>query len=59
MNGEIELLFDASLAFERLDDLPGVVHSSSDQLTPQISLRICGNLPQELGRLLDTFEIET
>lgn len=59
LNGEIELLFDASLALERLDDLLGAVHSSSDQLTPQNQLKdLVETFQQELGRLLTPFEIE-
>ncbi|HES9574869.1 TPA: DnaD domain-containing protein [Streptococcus pneumoniae] len=59
LNGEIELLFDASLALERLDDLFGAVHSSSDQLTPQNQLKdLVETFQQELGRLLTPFEIE-
>lgn len=59
LNGEIELLFDASLALERLDDLLGVADSSSDQLTPQNQLKdLVETFQQELGRLLTPFEIE-
>ena len=59
LNGEIELLFDASLALERLDDLLGVAHSSSYQLTPQNQLKdLVETFQQELGRLLTPFEIE-
>lgn len=59
LNGEIELLFDTSLALERLDDLLGAVHSSSDQLTPQNQLKdLVETFQQELGRLLTPFEIE-
>ena len=59
LNGEIELLFDASLALECLDDLLGVAHSSSDQLTPQNQLKdLVETFQQELGRLLTPFEIE-
>ena len=59
LNGEIELLFDASLALERLDNLLGVAHSNSDQLTPQNQLKdLVEIFQQELGRLLTPFEIE-
>lgn len=59
LNGEIELLFDTSLALERLDDLLGVAHSNSDQLTPQNQLKeLVETFQQELGRLLTPFEIE-
>ena len=56
---KLKLLFDASLALERLDDLLGAVHSSSDQLTPQNQLKdLVETFQQELGRLLTPFEIE-
>jgi len=59
LNGEIELLFDASLALERLDDLLGATTSSSDQLTPPNQLKdLVETFQQELGRLLTPFEIE-
>ncbi len=59
LNGEIELLFDASLALECLDNLLGAAHSSSDQLTPQNQLKnLVETFQQELGRLLTPFEIE-
>ena len=59
LNGEIELLFDASLALERLDDLLGASASSSAQLTPQNQLKdLVETFQQELGRLLTPFEIE-
>ena len=59
LNGEIELLFDASLALERLDDLLGAGYSNSDQLTPQNQLKdLVETFQQELGRLLTPFEIE-
>ena len=59
LNGEIELLFDASLALERLDDLLGASSSSADQLRPQNQLKeLVETFQQELGRLLTPFEIE-
>ena len=59
LNGEIELLFDTSLALERLDNLLGAPTSSSDQLTPQNQLKdLVETFQQELGRLLTPFEIE-
>ena len=59
LNVEIELLFDASLALERLDNLLGAPTSSSDQLTPQNQLKdLVETFQQELGRLLTPFEIE-
>ena len=59
LNGEIELIFDASLAFERLDSL-------LDSQTPTITAPNSKNqlkdlvetFQQELGRLLTPFEIE-
>ena len=55
INGEIELLFDTSLAFGALDDLLGAVHSSSEQLTHQTSLKIWWNLPAGIRALVDSF----
>ena len=53
---KIELLFDASLALERLDDLLGASASSSDQLTPQNQLKDFGrDLPAGVGTLVDAF----
>ena len=59
LNGEIELLFDASFALERLDNLLEAAHSSSDQVIPQNQLKdLVETFQQELGRLLTPFEIE-
>ena len=59
LNGEIELIFDASLAFERLDSLldtqtsAATVPNSKNQLKDLVE-----TFHQELGRLLTPFEIE-
>ena len=59
LNGEIELIFDASLAFERLDSLldsqipAATTPNSKNQLKDLVE-----TFQQELGRLLTPFEIE-
>ena len=59
LDGEIELIFDASLAFERLDSLldtqtsAATVPNSKNQLKDLVE-----TFQQELGRLLTPFEIE-
>ena len=59
LNGEIELIFDASLAFERLDNLldsqtpAAIAPNSKNQLKDLVE-----TFQQELGRLLTPFEIE-
>ena len=59
LNGEIELIFDASLAFERFDSLldtqtsAATVPNSKNQLKDLVE-----TFQQELGRLLTPFEIE-
>ena len=59
LNGEIELIFDASLAFERLDSLldsqtpVATAPNSQNQLKDLVE-----TFQQELGRLLTPFEIE-
>ena len=59
LNGEIELIFDASLAFERLDSLldsqtpATTAPNSKNQLKDLVE-----TFQQELGRLLTPFEIE-
>ncbi len=59
LNGEIELIFDASPALERLDELLGTSHSHSEQLSSQNQLKdLVEIFQQELGRLLTPFEIE-
>ena len=59
LNGEIELIFDASPALERLDNLLGVHKSTLEKVTPQNQLKdLVETFEQELGRLLTPFEIE-
>ncbi|MFS9269661.1 DnaD domain-containing protein [Streptococcus infantis] len=58
LNGEIEVIFDATLALERLDQLfekqaPNQVQSASNDLKSLVD-----TFQQELGRLLSPFEIE-
>ena len=57
-NGEIEVIFDATLALERLDNLfekqvPNQVRSAPNDLKSLVEA-----FQQELGRLLTPFEIE-
>ena len=60
LNGEIEAIFDASPALEKLDELLGV--NASQQPTTKASQNVLKDLvetfQQELGRLLTPFEIE-
>ena len=58
LNGEIEVIFDATLALERLDQLfekqaPNQVKSAPNDLKSLVE-----TFQQELGRLLSPFEIE-
>lgn len=58
LNGEIEVIFDATLALERLDNLfekqvPNQVRSAPNDLKSLVEA-----FQQELGRLLTPFEIE-
>ena len=58
LNGEIEVIFDATLALERLDQLfekqaPNQVQSAQNDLKSLVD-----TFQQELGRLLSPFEIE-
>jgi len=58
LNGEIEVIFDATLALERLDQLfekqaPNQVQSAPNDLKSLVDI-----FQQELGRLLSPFEIE-
>lgn len=58
LNGEIEVIFDATLALERLDQLfekqePNQVVSAKNDLKDLVE-----TFQQELGRLLSPFEIE-
>lgn len=58
LNGEIEVIFDATLALERLDQL--FEKQAPNQVKPaQNDLKsLVGTFQQELGRLLSPFEIE-
>ena len=60
LNGEIEAIFDASPALEKLDELLGA--NLSQQPTTKVSQNVLKDLvetfQQELGRLLTPFEIE-
>lgn len=57
-NGEIEAVFDALPALERLDEIVGN-HSTTVQTVPQNVLKdLVETFQQELGRLLTPFEIE-
>ena len=59
LNGEIELIFDASLAFERLDSLLDSQTPVTIAPNPQNQLKdLVETFQQELGRLLTPFEIE-
>lgn len=59
LNGEIELIFDASLAFERLDSLLDSQTPTTTAPNPQNQLKdLVETFQQELGRLLTPFEIE-
>lgn len=59
LNGEIELIFDASLAFERLDNLLDSQTPAATASNPQNQLKdLVETFQQELGRLLTPFEIE-
>ena len=60
LNGEIEAIFDASPALEKLDEL--LVSKTSQQAETESSKNVLKDLvetfQQELGRLLTPFEIE-
>lgn len=59
LNGEIELIFDASLAFERLDSLLDIQTPVATAPNPKNQLKdLVETFQQELGRLLTPFEIE-
>ena len=59
LNGEIELIFDASLAFERLDSLLDSQTSAATAPNSKNQLKdLVETFQQELGRLLTPFEIE-
>jgi len=58
LNGEIEVIFDATLALERLDQLFEKQAPNQTQLTPNDLKSLVDTFQQELGRLLSPFEIE-
>jgi len=58
LNGEIEVIFDATLALERLDQLFGKQETSQVQSVPNDLKSLVETFQQELGRLLSPFEIE-
>ena len=59
LNGEIELIFDARLAFERLDSLLDTQTPATTAPNPKNQLKdLVETFQQELGRLLTPFEIE-
>ncbi|MFS9216250.1 DnaD domain-containing protein [Streptococcus infantis] len=58
LNGEIEVIFDATLALERLDQLLEKQAPNQTQLAPNDLKSLVETFQQELGRLLSPFEIE-
>ena len=58
LNGEIEVIFDATLALDRLDQLFGKQETSQAQSVPNDLKSLVETFQQELGRLLSPFEIE-
>ena len=58
LNGEIEVIFDATLALERLDQLFEKQAPNQTQLAPNDLKSLVDTFQQELGRLLSPFEIE-
>ena len=58
LNGEIEVIFDATLAFERLDQLFEKQAPNQVQSAPNDLKSLVDTFQQELGRLLSPFEIE-
>ena len=58
LNGEIEVIFDATLALERLDQLFEKQAPNQAQLAPNDLKSLVDTFQQELGRLLSPFEIE-
>ena len=58
LNGEIEVIFDATLALERLDQLFVKQETSQVQSAPNDLKSLVETFQQELGRLLSPFEIE-
>ena len=58
LNGEIEVIFDATLALERLDQLFEKQAPNQVQSAPNDIKSLVDTFQQELGRLLSPFEIE-
>ena len=58
LNGEIEVIFDATLALERLDQLFEKKAPNQVQSAPNDLKSLVDTFQQELGRLLSPFEIE-
>ena len=58
LNGEIEVIFDATLALERLDQLSQQQDAGCIQLAQNDLKGLVETFQQELGRLLSPFEIE-
>ena len=58
LNGEIEVIFDATLALERLDQLFEKQAPNQVQSAPNDLKNLVETFQQELGRLLSPFEIE-
>ena len=58
LNGEIEVIFNATLALERLDQLFEKQTPNQVQSAPNDLKSLVDTFQQELGRLLSPFEIE-
>lgn len=58
LNGEIEVIFDATLALERLDQLFEKHAPNQVQSAPNDLKSLVDTFQKELGRLLSPFEIE-
>ena len=58
LNGEIEVIFDATLALDRLDQLFEKQAPNQVQSAPNDLKSLVDTFQQELGRLLSPFEIE-
>ena len=58
LNGEIEVIFDATLALDRLDQLFEKQVPNQVQSAPNDLKSLVDTFQQELGRLLSPFEIE-
>ena len=58
LNGEIEVIFDATFALERLDQLFEKQAPNQVQSAPNDLKSLVDTFQQELGRLLSPFEIE-